>query len=108
MPAKKKASPINTEVTVMIVFSNGFGLSKSTITPVGGGTLGVLLSWIGSNCATWPAIRRQTGGSGEITRAKIIKVSQMFRKGRGESPVYKWKLSRKMRVVAGSYTRKAH
>ena len=73
MPAKQKARPINTEVTVMIVFSNGFGLSKSVTAPIGGGTLGVLLSWVGSNCANWPAISRQTKGTCRIARVKTIK-----------------------------------
>lgn len=60
-----KVNPIDTDVTVTIVVSNGFGPSKSTATPGGGVTDGSLLSWAGSswaNWANWSAMLRLEGG----------------------------------------------
>lgn len=55
---KKNASPMNTEVTVMRVVSNGFGPSKSTFTPGGGGMEGILLNSAGSSWANCSAMLR--------------------------------------------------
>ena len=54
----KKANPINTDVTVMVVVFNGFGASKSTVAPGGGGVDGILLSSAGSNWANWSVMLR--------------------------------------------------
>jgi len=65
MPMNTNVNPINTDVTVTIVVSNGFGPSKSRATPGGGVTDGSLLSWAGSSCANWAnwsAMLRLDGG----------------------------------------------
>ena len=52
------ANPMNTEVTEMMVVSNGLGPPKSIVAPAGGGIEGNLLNSAGPSFASWAAMLR--------------------------------------------------